>query len=42
MEVGGLNKFSRTSSDVGVDPNYYDGLLGVFCCEIACNGGDVL
>ena len=38
-EVGGLKGFSRICLDVGVDPKYSDGMFGVFCCELGCNGG---
>ena len=24
---------------MGVDPEYSDGMFGVLCCEIVCNGG---
>ena len=39
VEAGGLKGFSRNCSDVGVDPKKSDGMFGVFCCEVDCNGG---
>ena len=39
---GGLKGFSRTCSEVGVDPKYFNGMFKVFCCEIVCKDGGVL
>ena len=31
--AGGLKGFSRTCSDVGVEPKKPDGMFDVFCCD---------
>ena len=37
VDVGGLEGFSRFCLEIGVDPKYSDGTIGVFCCETYCS-----
>ena len=41
VEIGGLKGFSRIFSDVGDDPRQSNGMFGIFCYEVDCNGGRV-